>query len=274
MIGINFNFPHITFTSPGQVVFSVFNWQIRWYGIFIALSFLACYFIGETLVKKANLSLEHFNNLVILVLIFSILFARLYFVALNREYFYLHLDEIPKIWLGGQSIHGGILGAALALLLYSTVKKISFYKYADIATIVAPLGQSIGRWGNFFNNEAFGKPVENWIFRLYIPPENRPSDFLVNNYFHPTFFYESFLDFIIFVFLYKKFSVWKEKPGKIFWVYLFSYGVIRFVLEFLRVDSVYFANISVAHVASIFLIMLSTLMLYFQNKSFPLKNKV
>lgn len=250
--------PSVTLLSPGAVAFNIGNWPVRWYGIFIAIGFLLTYFVAEKLIQKSKLDLNCFNDLIFLILIFGVIFARLYFVALSWDYFKLHLDEIPKIWLGGQSVHGGILGAIIAALLYSFIKKVPFYRYMDVIAVIMPLGQAIGRWGNFFNNEAFGKPFLNGIVRLYIPTEFRPQLYIDNAYFHPTFLYESFFDFVIFVFLYRKYSVWTDKSGKVFWTYLLLYSVIRFFLEFLRIDSLYlFGNIACAHVISLVIIVIS-----------------
>lgn len=258
----------ITLSSPGAVAFHIGAWPIRWYGIFIALGFVFAYLLAEKLVQRNNLNLNHFNDLIFLVLIFSIVFARLYFVILSWDYFKNHLDEIPKIWYGGQSIHGGIIGAVLATLLYSRVKKTSFYNYMDIIAVVTPLGQAIGRWGNFFNNEAFGKPLEEGqqfpcnFLQLYIPTEYRPESYINNQYFHPMFLYESFLNFLLFLFLYKKYLVWSKNPGKLFWIYLFCYSIIRFFLEFFRIDSLYlFDHFASAHVVSIIIILISLIAL-------------
>ena len=257
-----YHLPHITLTSPGAVAFYLGSHPVRWYGILIGVAFLLAYSLAEKLVYKSNLDINHFSNLIFFILISSVVFARLYFVFLSWDYFKDHLDEIPKIWLGGQSIHGGMFGAILATVIYTRIKKISFYSYIDVIAVVAPLGQAIGRWGNFFNNEAFGKPVTDWFLRLYIPKEFRPDLYVNYDYFHPTFLYESALDFFIFIFLYKKYSSWKDKPGRIFWTYLLSYSVIRFFLEFLRTDSLYlFGNIPGAQVVSVILIIISAVML-------------
>ena len=259
----NLSIPVITFTSPGAVAFHMGSLTIRWYGIFVAAGFLAVYVLSERLAIKHKYNLDNFNNLIFFMLIFSVVFARLWFVFLSWDYFKDHLSEIPKIWHGGQSIHGGMFGAVMSAFLYSTIKKISFYSYIDLFSVSAPLGQAIGRWGNFFNNEAFGRPVNNWIFKLSVPREFRPDQFINIDYFHPTFFYESFLDFVIFVFLYKKYSNWKEKKGKIFWMYLLCYSIIRFFLEFLRVDSLYlFDHFASAHVVSVTIVVVSLYFLF------------
>lgn len=257
-------FPVITFMSPGAIAFHVGAWPIRWYGVFIATGFILAYLIAEKIIKKNNLDLNYFNDLIFLALVFGIIFARLWFVFLSWDYFKDHLSEIPKIWYGGQSIHGGIFGVILAAFLYSKIKKISFYDYMDVIAVIAPLGQAIGRWGNFFNNEAFGVPVETGfpcLVKLYISKEFRPDKYLNSQYFHPTFLYESFLDLLIFIFLYKKYSLWKKNKGKTFWMYLLFYSMVRFFLEFLRVDSLnLFHNIASAHIISVTIIVIS---LYF-----------
>lgn len=261
---LNNFFPVITLSSPGAVAFYLGSWTIRWYGILIAFAFVLAYLIAEKIIQRrdrVSLPLSHFNDLMFFVLIFSVIFARLWFVFLSWDYFKDHLNEIPKIWYGGQSIHGGIFGAVLGTFLYSKIKKISFYNYMDLIAVIAPLGQAIGRWGNFFNNEAFGVPVETGLpclIRLYVPPDFRPEKYINYDYFHPTFLYESFLDFLIFVFLYKKYSTWKENKGKTFWMYLLCYSIIRFFLEFLRVDSLYLiSNFASAHIVSVIIVAMS-----------------
>ena len=255
--------PTITLTSPGPIAFYLGKWPVRWYGVLIAIGFLTAYYFAEKLIKRNRLNLDIFNDLIFLILIFSMIFARLYFVILSWDYFQDHLIEIPKIWYGGQSIHGGILGAILATMIFSKVKRISFYKYIDIIAVIAPLGQAIGRWGNFFNNEAFGKPVTNWFMKLYIPYDFRPENYLTYKYFHPTFFYESFLDFMLFVFLYNKYNKWKESEGKTFWTYLLFYGILRFCIEFIRVDSLkVFNGFASAHVASVIIVVISSFFLF------------
>ncbi|MBI3309419.1 MAG: prolipoprotein diacylglyceryl transferase [Candidatus Melainabacteria bacterium] len=251
----------LTLSSPGPIAISIGSVVIRWYGVFIGIGFLAAYFLAEKLAVKNKLSIEHFNNLIFLVLIFSIVCARLWFVFLNLDYFKEHLSEIPKIWYGGQSVHGGLVGGVFILWLYTTLKKISFYKYVDIAGIVVPLAQALGRWGNFFNNEAFGLPISSSLIRLYVPLQYRPVEYINYEYFHPTFLYESLLDFVIFIFLYKQYKEWKRNPGKTFWIYLLMYSTVRFCLEFLRVDSLYFLGFPAAQVISVIFALLSMVML-------------
>lgn len=259
---LNNYLPIITLHSPGQIAFHIGSWPVRWYGLFIATGFLLVYIICESVIKKNKLDLDYFNDLVFFVLISSVVFARLYFVFLSYDYFKYHIDEIPKIWLGGQSIHGAIFGAIFTAYIYSKIKKISFYQYMDILACFVPLGQAIGRWGNFFNNEAFGKPFSFGIVRVFIPEEFRPAQFINIKYFHPTFLYESFLDFMIFAFLFKNYQKWKNQGGKCFWIYLLSYSFIRFFLEFLRTDSLcLFSGLPAAQIVSLVIFIISFFML-------------
>ncbi len=263
----SFSPPLLTLISPGSAAFSLCGWTVKWYGVFIAVSFLLYYFITEKLVKKHNISEVHFNNLIFFVLVSGIIFARLYYVVLNRAYFTEHLNEIPMIWLGGQTIHGGIFGAVIAIFLYSKIKNISPFIFLDLFSIVVPLGQSIGRWGNFFNNEAFGKPAISSFIRLYIPEEYRPLKYINQGYFHPVFLYESVLDLLIFIILYKKYNKWRKTEGKTFWTYLLFYSTVRFFLEFIRIDSLYiFDHLASGHVISFILIVIAVLMISWDDK--------
>ena len=250
--------PVIVLSSPGPVAFYVGSWPVRWYGILIALGFLAGYLIAEKLAVKNHLNLNILNDLVFLILIFSIVFARLWFVFLSWDYYKNNPDEIPKIWLGGQSVHGGIFGGIFAVALYAKIKKISFYQYIDLISVLVPFCQSVGRWGNFFNNEAYGSPVNNFFLKLFIPQEYRLEKYTDFSFFHPAFLYESVLDFLIFVFLYLKYPKWKNKNGKTFWMYLFLYSIVSFFLEFVRLDSLYlFDHIASAHILSVIIVFIS-----------------
>ncbi len=254
-------------SSPGPIALHIGSLNIRWYGILIAVAFLIAYSLTEKLILNDKLNINHFNDLIFFVLISSVIGARLYFVLLSWDYFKEHLSEIPKIWLGGQSIHGGMIGAILATIIYTKIKKISFYNYIDVIATVTPLGQAIGRWGNFFNNEAFGRPASNSLIKLFIPQEYRPDSYINQSYFHPTFLYESILNFVIFVFLYKKYPKWRKNPGKIFWTYLICYSAIRFLLEFLRTDSLYLFNFPCAQIISIIIFVIAGIFLFQQEFS-------
>ena len=180
------------------------------------------------------------------IVIFSAIFgARIYYVILNFEYFFRHPLEIIFIWHGGLSIHGAIIGGIVSLFLFLKIKKMPFLEYLDILSCVFPLGQAIGRWGNFFNQEAFGKPC-NYFWCMYIQPQFRPLEYKNYDFFHPAFLYESILDFLLFIFLlFLICRVNKLKRGTVSGLYLILYSIIRIITEHFRLDaSVYIFNIS------------------------------
>lgn len=259
----------VMFQSPGSIFFKLGPITIRWYGIMIALGFVAASIALSRLAKKVGLNSESLINCAIASFIGGIIGARLYFVSLSWGYFHNHLWEICATWNGGLSIHGGIIGAVIAGCVYAYLKKLPALQYADILTSVAPLGQAVGRWGNFFNSEAFGKPVaDTFPLRLFIPPDNRPLAYLHNNYFHPTFLYESIWDFALFCLLYfVALPRLAAYPGLNFLLYIAGYSLGRMLIEPLRVDSIMIgdwqaplvvsaANFALALIAMMFLVFL------------------
>jgi phosphatidylglycerol---prolipoprotein diacylglyceryl transferase len=242
----------VMFQSPGSIFLKLGPVTIRWYGVMIALGFITASFALSRLAKKTGQNAESLINCAIACFIGGIIGARLYFVTLSWSYFQNHLWEICATWNGGLSIHGGIIGAVIAGCIYAYIYKLPALQYADILTSVAPLGQAIGRWGNFFNSEAFGKPVaDNFPLRLFIPSENRPMAYLQNDYFHPTFLYESIWDFALFGLLYfialPRLAAY---PGLSFLLYIAGYSLGRMLIEPLRVDSIMIGNLQAPLVVS------------------------
>jgi len=246
------------FQSPGPIAFEILNYQVHWYGILIAVAFLVGIGVSVYAAKqlyKDDKTVEHLYDLATLVLLGAVLGSRLYFVAFNLSYFLQNPVEILQIWHGGLSIHGAMIGGIIAGGFYTCLNKLSFLKYADLIVLGVILGQAIGRWGNFFNSEAFGTPT-NLPWKLYIPPALRPEQFMQYEYFHPTFLYESIWNLLVFLFL---FFVVKNHPkyvqGMVFFSYLILYSIGRIFIESLRVDSIYaFLGIQLAQWASIILI--------------------
>ena len=250
------------FQSPGPILFSLGPITIRWYGLMIALGFVAATYFASKLAKRWNLDSEKFVNAALLGFVGGILGARLYFVAVSWSYFSVHPEEILMTWKGGMSIHGGIIGGVLFGLLYFYYSKFPLLKGLDISGVGLALGQGIGRWGNFFNSEAFGGPVaENFPLKLSIPLESRPEKYMSHEYFHPTFLYESIFDILLFVFLYAFVTEkLKNYPGVTFMVYLGVYSIGRLMIEPIRLDSIKTTdNIPIPIIASYVAIGLSIL---------------
>ena len=178
----------------------------------------------------------------------GIIGARLYYVLFNFSYYSAHAGEILQVWKGGLAIHGALIGGAGAYFLFVWRRKIPALLYADIMVPGILFAQALGRWGNFFNNEAFGRPT-SLPWKLFIPEQFRPSQYADFSYFHPAFLYESIWNFVGVAVL-----VWMlrgtRKNGKIFFLYLIWYSFGRFFIESLRTDSLYFGQLRAAQLAS------------------------
>ena len=189
-------------SSPGDILFEFGKIKIYYYGVIMAISVLlglfACNIICKKFYEKQDWEITY--NLALGTIISGFLGARIYYVLAAHNYYLKHLNEIFAVHHGGMSIHGAILGGIIFACIYLWRKKLSILKYLDIMTFGLLTGQIIGRWGNFFNSEAFGLPTFSFL-KLYIPIQNRPAEFMVFDYFHPTFLYESLLNLILLVIL-------------------------------------------------------------------------
>ena len=239
--------------SPGDTFLNLGFLTIRWYGLLISLSVIIGLFISKNLAKSRNINPQYISDILPSLIISSIIGARAYYVIFEwRQYsgdeFYTSFDlfnnaiQIPSflaIWEGGIAIHGGLIGGFLSILFFCKSKNIHIKTFIDVLIPSIILGQSIGRWGNFFNNEAFGMPT-NLPWKLFIPIQNRPLEFINFQFFHPTFIYESLWNFFIFLLLitifYKQNKNNSVRPGFISCLYLIGYSFGRFWIEGLRVD--------------------------------------
>ncbi|MFA6421795.1 MAG: prolipoprotein diacylglyceryl transferase [Candidatus Buchananbacteria bacterium] len=224
---------------PHPIFFQLGDITIRFYSLFIILAIIVCLitvlFLAKKNTSEKNISDDIFD-LALWLIIGGIIGARLYDVFLiDWSYFRNHLVDIIKIWQGGIAIHGAIIGGLISSLAWAKIKKRNFWKFAALIFTVLPLGQAIGRWGNYFNQELFGRPT-NLPWGIPISLDNRQLEYSNFQYFHPTFFYESILNLILFfvlLFVYKKNRL---KPIFIPIIYLMGYSIIRFSTEFIRID--------------------------------------
>ncbi|MBQ3641471.1 prolipoprotein diacylglyceryl transferase, partial [bacterium] len=240
------------FTSPGSIAFSIGSVDIHFYGIIMSLSMLSALFAVFFLRKKffPDIEEEHIYNLAFVLIIFGLLSARLYYVLLDKEYFLYNPFDIIAIWKGGISIQGAIIGGIVAGFFYTKKHNINFFRCADLITFGLITGQIIGRWGNFFNSEAFGLPT-NLPWKLFIPYYMRPEQFKDIEFFHPTFLYESLLNILVLaiLFIILKKQGESRKNGVVFCSYLILYSIVRIFVEAIRTDSV--LNIGGIHIAQI-----------------------
>lgn len=248
------------FASPGPILVKLGPLTIRWYGLLIASAVLIGVSLSQYLAKRRNIDPNAIADLAIWLVIAAIPCARLYYVLFEWEQYAQRPEDIIAIWKGGIAIHGAILGGLVATIIFARVQKLSVWLLADLVVPSLILGQAIGRWGNFFNSEAFGRPT-NLPWKLYIPPQQRPPGYMNYQYFHPTFLYESLWNVLIFVILITLFfRDLKRKPhlkvGTLALIYLVGYSAGRIWIEGLRTDSLMVGPLRIAQIVSLVLILL------------------
>jgi phosphatidylglycerol:prolipoprotein diacylglycerol transferase len=215
---------------------------IHWYGLTMALAILAAVIVAVVLGRAYQVKAETIIDLSFWLIIGGFIGARLYYVGLTWDYYQNNLWDILKIWQGGLAIHGAIIAGLVILWLFVKQRRLNFWLAASLIVPGLALGQAIGRWGNYFNQELFGLPT-GLPWGIPIAVVNRPAAYLSNQFFHPTFLYESICSLLIFGFL--ALAHWlarREKTNQetnyraITLSYLIFYSVVRFVLEDFRVD--------------------------------------
>jgi phosphatidylglycerol:prolipoprotein diacylglycerol transferase len=264
------------FQSPGPILFELGPIVIRWYGFLIASAVLIGVTLSQWLAKYRQVNPDLIGDLVIWLVVAAIPSARLYYVIFEWQEYAQRPGDIIAIWKGGIAIHGAIIGGTLAAIIFARIHKTSVWQLADLIVPSLALGQTIGRWGNFFNSEAFGSPT-NLPWKLYIPISNRPVAYLNYEYFHPTFLYESIWNFLVFCLLLVLFfaglkQAKKFKVGTLALVYLVAYGFGRFWIEGLRTDSLMLGPLRIAQVVSLGMIGLGIwglIWIYGLNRSLP-----
>lgn len=207
---------------------------------------MAGYWLVGKLAPKQGLPKGVALGIFVNALIGGFVGARLYHVVTDWGFYGAHPDQIIAVWNGGLAIHGAMLGSAAVVLYGAKKHHLNIWKLADVFAVAAILGQAIGRWGNYFNQELFGRPTD---FALGIPisPINRPSGFLQYEYFHPAFLYESLVNFAIFGILLLVFKKQNTPPvsppyqggvrgGLIFWLYLGLYSGGRIIVESFKIN--------------------------------------
>ncbi len=226
--------------APEAVAFSIFSFPVYWYGICLAMGIFMAIVTGNFLFNLSdnNVKKDAIISSAPAIIISGIVGARLYFCMLNPSYYFVHPLEILDIRQGGLSIHGALIFGILALIISAKKNKVSVLSVLDSIACGTILGQAIGRWGNYFNSEAYGLPVKNQNWGLFIPEDRRIAGFYEYSLFHPTFLYECILNlvaFAILVWVFKRFG--RKYLGLTFFVYLFLYSIIRFFIEQVRIDS-------------------------------------
>jgi len=238
------------FASPGAIVLELGPLQIRWYGILMATAILVGFWLAHRRVIQEGLPADQIVRAAQWGVVAGLVGARLYEVVFNWGYYGRFPSKIIAVWEGGLAMHGGLIVGPLVGALLAWKWGVPVLRALDVIAPSMILGQAIGRWGNFFNEEAFGAPTD-LAWKLYISPAHRPPEFRQVDFFHPTFLYESLWNLLVFVLLVR----WirprvGRHPGAVFFAYVGLYSVGRFLIEALRLDSFWIGPFRVAQLAS------------------------
>jgi phosphatidylglycerol---prolipoprotein diacylglyceryl transferase len=239
------------FSSPGAIAFQLGPISIRWYGILMATAIGVGFWLAHREASAEKLPADDILRVAQWAVVAGLIGARLYEVIFNWDYYGQYPAKIIAVWEGGLAIHGGLIIGPLVGVYLAWRWRVPIWRSLDVAAPSVVLGQAIGRWGNFFNEEAFGRPTD-LPWKLYISPSHRPAPFAQDDFFHPTFLYESLWDLGVFLIL----VLWlrpalRNRPGALFFSYVGLYSVGRFAIESLRLDSFWLDGFRVPQLASV-----------------------
>ncbi|MBZ2173666.1 prolipoprotein diacylglyceryl transferase [Schnuerera sp. xch1] len=240
------------------VAFEIFGISIMWYGVLISIAVIIGTILALREAEQTGIDQNTLIDLLLFAIPAALIGARTYYVIFSWDYYKDNLLQILNFRGGGLAIHGAIIAAVIVAIIFTRKRKLDFWTIADITAPSIILGQAIGRWGNYINQEAYGTPT------------GLPWGIVIDGVkVHPTFLYESIGNFIIFLFL-----IWYRRnkarvSGEVFLLYLALYSSVRFFVEGLRTDSLMLGSIRVAQLVSVILIVLS---LYYLNRRRKEKN--
>lgn len=250
------------------VIFNIGNFELRWYSVLIAIAVIIGYVLIINESRRFKIKKEFMFNMMFWTLIFAIIGARLYYVVFNLEYYRTNILEIFQIWKGGLAIHGALLFGAITIIIYCKKYKVRVGKILDIIVPALLLGQAIGRWGNFFNSEAYGSIVSyQQLVNMKIIPQFIIDNMFINGSYHlPMFYFESLwclLGFFLSLFLRRRKYI---KDGQLVAFYMMWYSVARFVIETFRTDALLFNGIRVARVVSVLMFIIGLIIQFIQSR--------
>ncbi|MBY0097060.1 prolipoprotein diacylglyceryl transferase [Mesobacillus maritimus] len=253
------------FQPIDPIAFSLGPIQVHWYGVIIGVGIALALWLAMREGEKRGLEKDLFADLMLWAIPISILSARIYYVLFQWDYYAQHPSEILAIWNGGIAIHGALIGAVATAYIFTKKRNVSFWKVADIAAPSIILGQAIGRWGNFINQEAHGGEVTRAFLENLMLPEFIINQMYINGaYYHPTFLYESVWNFLGFALLIGLRRV-NLGRGELFLSYVIWYSIGRFFVEGMRTDSLMLTDfLRIAQVISIGLILLAVVLWFYR----------
>jgi len=231
---------------------------IHWYGLIIGVGAILALFLAVKESERRGLHKDTFVDLILYAVPIAILSARAYYVIFKWDYYSQHPEQIIKIWEGGLAIHGALIGSVITALVFAKKRGLSFWKIADIAAPSILLGQAIGRWGNFMNQEAHGGPVtREFLEGLFLPEFIINQMYINGQYYHPTFLYESIWNLVgvVLLLLLRRVNL---RRGEMFLSYVIWYSIGRFFIEGMRTDSLMLTDtLRIAQVISIVLVLVA-----------------
>jgi len=265
--------------------FFIGNLEVRFYGIIIVSGAVLGAWLATREAKRRGHNPDIVWDMLIYLMIGGIIGARLWHVftpspdilirdsitgEMVNPYFaggIIHILDILAIWKGGLGIPGAVIGGALVLYFYSKARQINFVEWADIIAPSLALGQAVGRWGNYFNQELYGAPT-NLPWKIFIDPAHRLTDYFDVEYYHPLFFYESlwnFFNMFLLIWISRRYAD-RLRTGDIFLVYLIVYPIGRFLLDFLRLNASMIGGLNINQSFMAVVAVCSAISLYYRHR--------
>jgi phosphatidylglycerol:prolipoprotein diacylglycerol transferase len=220
---------------PQPILTNLGIWQIHWYGLIMAIAISSAILLSFYIGRKKGMNKNEIMDTAFWIIIGGLIGARIYEIFLEWPYYSSHPEKMIAVWEGGLAIHGALIGGFIAAIIVFRKKLADLLKYITIFLPGLALGQAIGRWGNYFNQELFGLPSD-LPWSIPISFANRPTSFSQFQYFHPTFLYESLGNLIIAVALFLYVRRQKYQTSLAIAIYMLSYSLLRFLLEFIKID--------------------------------------
>lgn len=249
------------------IAFELGGLRVRWYGILIALGIIIAYFVGQREMTKRGFKEDFLTDLLIWAVPIAIISARIYYVIFEWGYYKNHPGEIIQVWNGGIAIHGALIGSFITAYVFAKKRGVSFWKIADVLAPSILIGQIIGRWGNFMNQEAYGGVVErSFLENLHIPNWIIEQMNVNGFYHHPTFLYESLWNIagLILLLVLRKVNLLR---GETFLIYIIWYSFGRYFIESLRTDSLYIGPLRMAQLVSLVALIIAVIVLIYRRRT-------